>query len=309
MYSTDKIPNCLKPKKCNIYHYTKGKLGGRLIAFAEDELETLTQLGLSMLEAKVYLALAQLEESNATAIGKFSQIARPDIYRILGELEERGMVEKTLTRPLKFKAIPLQRVIHFLLEKRTKETRSLKKKTEKLLKHFSDTQNRIGNPQKGFRFFEISYMAGILKNDVEQNKLDWQTVDIVTSWGRFSRWVFVSKKDLERLLQKGIRMRIIVSSCSQAEIQQSLKKKSFKKVVDLCQNPSLHVRYISTDVPALLGINGNTQVNMSLLTEPYKCGGIGPFLCSDHSGFVGIARLYFETLWDAAREDDFKEKE
>jgi len=59
----------------------------------------LTELGLSAIQAKVYLALAQSTESTATVVADISGVARPDVYRVLAQLEKMGLVQTIVANP------------------------------------------------------------------------------------------------------------------------------------------------------------------------------------------------------------------
>jgi sugar-specific transcriptional regulator TrmB len=198
------------------------------MSFREDELETLTELGLTSLQAKVYLALAHLGESRASTLSRFSQVTRPDIYRILNELTDLGMVEKTMTKPLSLKATPLQQGIALLLERRNAKTLELKKKTEKIIKRTAINQTTT-DLFKNFRFVELPNRGPILKEDMKQKNIEWRTLDIVSSGGRFARWILTCYEDLKEAMSRGIRVRVIVSS-SQSETQLSPKKQYLKKL-------------------------------------------------------------------------------
>ncbi len=57
-------------------------------------LDSLRNIGLSEKEARVYLALLELNESSAYAIAEKAKIKRPTTYVILDELMKKGLVNK-----------------------------------------------------------------------------------------------------------------------------------------------------------------------------------------------------------------------
>lgn len=59
-----------------------------------DLTQTLTQLGLSDKEAKVYLSLLTLKEALPSVISKHANIKRPTTYLILDQLAEKGLASK-----------------------------------------------------------------------------------------------------------------------------------------------------------------------------------------------------------------------
>ena len=72
-----------------------------------DDQETLVGLGLSAAQAKVYLAIYKSGKAKASAICKSSGIVRQDLYRIIDSLQEVGLIEKVITFPAEYSALPV----------------------------------------------------------------------------------------------------------------------------------------------------------------------------------------------------------
>ena len=71
----------------------------------EEDAKTLSGLGITISQGKVYLALLRLKAaSRVHTIAKFTDIPRQDVYRLLDELMQLGIVQKTLVKPATFKA-------------------------------------------------------------------------------------------------------------------------------------------------------------------------------------------------------------
>ncbi len=259
--------------------------------------DTLVELGLTDLEAKVYLALIQLGESKAAEICKLSKVTRTDIYRVLSELAERGLVEKTITKPLIFIATPLRAGIRLLLERRDKKTTDLKIKVEKII-NLAEKQRTTQNLLKNFKIIEIPNRGSIIKEDIELNRVNWQNMDVVTLRGRFVRWVHLNRKSIDEILSKGVRIRVIVSSM---KTSQSLLKQCLDYSNELCKKPMFQVKYVFTQAPALISLYDNKSLRMALKPSPFNVGGEGPDLYSDHPSLIGMARTYFECLWSSAK--------
>jgi sugar-specific transcriptional regulator TrmB len=72
----------------------------------EQLTQALCKLGLSLYQAKVYSALAQLGPSGVADIQKASGVPRTKIYEILDQLLDRGAVEFQSGRPVFYNALP-----------------------------------------------------------------------------------------------------------------------------------------------------------------------------------------------------------
>ncbi|MCW4047841.1 MAG: hypothetical protein NWE99_09855 [Candidatus Bathyarchaeota archaeon] len=57
-------------------------------------VQTLMGLGLTLLQAKTYLALATLGKADVKMISKASNVARQDIYRVMPVLQKLGLGKK-----------------------------------------------------------------------------------------------------------------------------------------------------------------------------------------------------------------------
>ena len=78
--------------------------------------ETLSRFGLLKNEIKVYLHLASAGEMKAGEIAEAISLHRTETYRILRDLEKRGVVFSIFEKPLKFTAVPLDKAIDLLVD-------------------------------------------------------------------------------------------------------------------------------------------------------------------------------------------------
>ena len=100
----------------------------------EENIQIMMDLGLSQAQARVYLVLCRIGTANVKTISNNINSARQDIYRVLPDLIEMGIVEKIIASPNKFKPLPFKEGCFLLLEKQRIEQNNLQKKTL-LLKH------------------------------------------------------------------------------------------------------------------------------------------------------------------------------
>ncbi|HTY75870.1 MAG TPA: helix-turn-helix domain-containing protein [Candidatus Nanoarchaeia archaeon] len=78
--------------------------------------ETLSKFGLLKNEIKVYLHLARSGEMKAGDLAQAISLHRTETYRILRDLEKRGIVYSIFEKPLKFTAVPLDKAIDLLVD-------------------------------------------------------------------------------------------------------------------------------------------------------------------------------------------------
>ncbi|HLN89189.1 MAG TPA: helix-turn-helix domain-containing protein [Candidatus Binatia bacterium] len=78
--------------------------------------ETLTRFGLLKNEIRVYMYLARAGEKKAGEIAESIALHRTETYRILRDLEKKGIVFSIFEKPLKFTAVPLDKAIDLLVD-------------------------------------------------------------------------------------------------------------------------------------------------------------------------------------------------
>jgi sugar-specific transcriptional regulator TrmB len=85
----------------------KGFFERALMFIEEDEIRLLEDVGFTKTQAKLYMTLLGFEETDGRTISAKAKIPRQEVYRTLDELEKKGLVEKVISSPYKFKATPL----------------------------------------------------------------------------------------------------------------------------------------------------------------------------------------------------------
>ncbi|MCW4007951.1 MAG: helix-turn-helix domain-containing protein [Candidatus Bathyarchaeota archaeon] len=95
--------------------------------------ETLSRFGLLKNEIRVYLYLARSGEKKASEIAEAIALHRTETYRILRDLEKKGIVFSVFAKPLKFTAVPLDKAIDMLVEAQKMKIKLLEKEKENLV--------------------------------------------------------------------------------------------------------------------------------------------------------------------------------
>jgi sugar-specific transcriptional regulator TrmB len=96
--------------------------------------ETLSRFGLLKNEIKVYLYLARSGEKKASEIAESVSLHRTETYRILRDLEKKGILFSVFEKPLKFTAVPLDKAIDVLVDAQKMRIKLLEKEKENLVK-------------------------------------------------------------------------------------------------------------------------------------------------------------------------------
>ncbi|XES78447.1 MAG: TrmB family transcriptional regulator [Candidatus Bathyarchaeia archaeon] len=95
--------------------------------------ETLARFGLMKNEIKVYLYLARVGEKKAGEIAEAISLHRTETYRILRDLEKKGILFSVFEKPLKFTAVPLDEAIDLLVDAQKMNIKLLEKEKANLV--------------------------------------------------------------------------------------------------------------------------------------------------------------------------------
>ena len=111
--------------------------------------ETLSRFGLLKNEIKVYLHLARAGEMKAGEIAEAISLHRTETYRILRDLEKRGVVFSIFEKPLKFTAVPLDKAIDLLVDAQKIKIKLLEQEKTSLVELWqSMPQPKVANVKK-----------------------------------------------------------------------------------------------------------------------------------------------------------------
>jgi len=96
-------------------------------------LNELCKYGLTEIQAKVYCVLTRLGKTSSTSIAKKLRIHRSEVYRVLRELQEKGIITEHMGRPTLFKSASSEEALKILLQEQLKKTEHLKRNLPKLV--------------------------------------------------------------------------------------------------------------------------------------------------------------------------------
>ena len=86
-----------------------------------------------MYKRQVYLYLAKTGEKKARDVAEALSLYRTETYRLLRNLERRGLILSVLGKPLKFVAVPLEKTIDILIEKKRMEIKEFEQKKKDII--------------------------------------------------------------------------------------------------------------------------------------------------------------------------------
>jgi sugar-specific transcriptional regulator TrmB len=128
--------------------------------FAEEAADLFGTFGLSKTQAKVYMALNALGVATASEIAALSRIRREEVYRIMPELENRGIVSSRLEAPRKFAATEPSSALNILLKVKAE---ALEREMSTLFQVKDELISRLLNTS--FGIYEESSVEALSRQD------------------------------------------------------------------------------------------------------------------------------------------------
>jgi sugar-specific transcriptional regulator TrmB len=100
----------------------------------ERVLKTLEGLGLSRVDAEVYVYLAKKGPRKGRKLANDLQITKQQLYPSLRNLEKKGIVTTSLDRPALFSALAFEKVLELLITIKMDQAKAIKETKKELLK-------------------------------------------------------------------------------------------------------------------------------------------------------------------------------
>jgi sugar-specific transcriptional regulator TrmB len=251
----------------------------------EEPIQTFMNLGLTQLEAKVYLTLVKLGDEGADVkkIAKESNIARQDVYRILPSLQQHGLVVKIIATPTIYQPISLKNGLSMLLKQKTEEHNALKKQIKKLSIASALNNIRESTRDEAPQFAIISEKKLFLKTFEKKFLKVERNIKIVCSSDGMRAIAFSSIKDFQKCMARNVRIRLITTKIENNQI--------LEKLQPLIRNQGFELKFIANTSSVGLAIFDGREVSVRISHE------MVPSLWTNNPNVIKLAEAYFEGMW------------
>ena len=258
------------------------------------EIDVLVDLGLTLVQAKVYWALAKSGSLKTSAISKISKVAQPDVYRSLSKLQELGLVQRVIKKPLEYMATPANQAISLLLETKTEQFKKVRADAKLIVDRIEEERPKRKNQLEVPQFVLIPKGRTVIERintSIVQAQL---SMDLLLSWKRFSRGIVDTfAESMENAWDKKVKIRFIVEKPSESE--------TAKQLIRFCEEkPFCQMKFIPNRPEIVLGIYDENEVFVIANPETDLPGSSA--LWSSNRSIIALAKSHFEVLWLNAME-------
>jgi sugar-specific transcriptional regulator TrmB len=255
----------------------------------------LVDLGLTLTQARVYLALVESGPLTVAEISRAANVARPDVYPILSKLYHLCLVEKIIKKPLTFKAIPIDKGLSRLLETKTSQYEKVRAETRLLLelakKEHKENKENIEAPQ----LVLIPEGKAVLEEINTAIEKAQQNINLLLSWKRFSRGITNTfAESIEKAWTKKVKTRLILEQPSPSKTAKQLIR-SYK------EKPFCQIKFIPYLPDTIFGTFDKKETLIILFSK--KDSPNSPALYATHHSLIALADDYFEMLWSTSTDN------
>jgi sugar-specific transcriptional regulator TrmB len=259
---------------------------------SKERIQLLVQLAFTSTQAKVYLTLLQLTETDARTISEKALIPRPEVYRTLNELQKKGLVEKLITKPYRFRATSIELGLQVLMIEKTKQYKEIMEKSKEFLRKYQE--NPIAKTHEHEpKIMIIEGKNKLLQKIKAQHANVQQSVEILTTLDRWMQILDTCFEDYVKALARKVKYRIVVEKpASKIEFAEAVRV--------LVEKPGFELRISSTSLETNAAIFDRKEATFNFY--PSKSLTESPIIWTNHPSFISMGSDHFEKIWKSAKK-------
>ena len=258
--------------------------------FQRENIKTLEGLGLNGTQAKICLTLAIKSTATIREISEASGVARPDTYRAILELENKGLVEKTVSTPTKYSLLSLPDVLSLLIGQREIESLELQERSVNLLKEY---QKKIKEKAAVDSQFILIQGEKVFSNRLEKLfEKSQKSICLIMPQKEFAQLLARHGEMLEEVLQKQVTLRIATEKRRNKRLTKLMLGIQKKSHLEIRYMQILPAFYLATFDEKEMLVSTNLQMAKDKVNAVY----------SNNAGLVELAQGYFNDAWSSGIE-------
>jgi sugar-specific transcriptional regulator TrmB len=260
-----------------------------MLAQDKEDAQVLTGLGLTLVQAEVYLTLARIGKATIKSLSNAAGMDRANVYRTILKLLALGLIQEIITTPTMYQSVPLQEVVTVLLKQKKEQYVTIKSKSQKILKR---REKEIDDtPFEESEFILIPKGSGIIRKVHEMVGRTQKSHCTLFYWSDFKNTPMDIFKIWKTFLDKGVKITALVYLEEGEDFS--------TKLSNLKKNELFNIRKVSMPVKFTLSIYDGKEAFVS--TIPKIASG-PPSLWINNPNIVYVFQQYFDSLWGKSKE-------
>ena len=257
---------------------------------SDENTDLLLGLGLTLNQAKVYLAIIKLEKTTVGQVANFSKVRREDVYRILPSLEKMGLIERLLGKPTEVRATRISDALSLLVaeEKGKSDERlvGMRGIVQKLT--LKDWKQEL--PKEASIYILIAEKKSVFAKTSDLISNSRKEVALIADKGRIMPVLFQFSDEYKLAIKKGAGVRLIF----EGEKTDVLLKENVKKLIG---SNSVQIKFHLEPLNHFIMSDDKEAL---ITTSKQSALGDSPSLWTNNSNLIGVLRTGFESDWKNA---------
>lgn len=263
---------------------------------SNDGIDVLYEYGLTPLQAKIFVDLLSFGPSLAKDLSNRLDLNRVDVYRVLGSLKKRGLVEVTLQNPSLFTATHPKVALEILMNEEEERLLQLRRRSREVLAWLATLQtNRsktIISDESPNPLFKIIYGRALF--ECWRKMLKAAKSEVLSVWSDYGLKLISDRGFIEPFVdcvERGIGVRMIAT----IDERNYEAARRFMKIVNLRHSEFVEssFRYVIVD---------QSQAVISAISTPAVSSHILSAVWTDSAAFVVGIKNEFEMCWKTSTE-------
>jgi sugar-specific transcriptional regulator TrmB len=263
----------------------------------EEDIRSLTQIGFTEAQAKLYLALLTIGKTDAKTLAKQANVPRQAAYRTLSELQEKGLVERIISLPQEYRAIPLRDGLAVMIRHKANEYTQIMENAKEFLHRYDIQQEQTPSDE-----FSISIIEGketIIRKSIYGSNSAKQEICIFSTFQRWTQTKMELYETVEKALKRGVKYRVIMETPT----GDFFFTKEFKSVLT---HPNYNIRLATEKLKINASLFDDKEACFSFY--PSKALSESPVVWTNHPSLLIGFRDHFENVWGSSEKIDIKTK-
>lgn len=253
--------------------------------------QRLTGFGLTKAEAEFYVFLTSMGPTPARVIARRFDINRVKAYRTLKELEDKGLVNRIMERPIRFTAQPIENILQNKIEKTRETLNDLKANQGRIIediKRLRDVETSLPEEPR-FRIYQgRQQIYELLANMCDRVENEIRILTTSSDFIRFSLWGIDTR--LAKLAQTNKKVRVLI------EIDESI----IEEVEEVQRDFEIRHLSVPSSVRFVTIDNGEALTSVAMDDSMSMTTQNDTGLWTNASGFTAAMQVFYDALWDDA---------
>ncbi len=276
------------------------KSGSSFQVFLEQTSRDLVDFGLTKTQAKIYVTLVSLGVASASEVAALSKIRREEVYRIIPELEKRGIISRKLQTPRKFAVANPETAIEILtktkLEAMRDEIDKVERKRTEIVSKLKAIELPVEQNATSIEVISQRNQAYARLTEIAQNASKY--LDIAAKLENLILVYSNRPKNVTDRIIKKVKMRIITESHGYEGLAKELVTASE------ANGNSVELRFVER-LPFSLIIADDTE---AMWGEGQPTTEDFPVFWANDPTQIAILKMSFENLWNESTDKRLSKK-